>query len=47
MTKDMTNASFYRLKFRTIDWFTKKIVGGQPLIWWLELIWTSRTQDMS
>jgi len=31
----MKNASFYRLKFRTIDWLTKKIVGGQPLIWWL------------
>jgi len=31
----MENASFYRLKFRTIDWLTKKIVGGQPLIWWL------------
>ena len=94
----MANASFYRLRFRTIDWLTKKIVGGQPLIWWLvfyivgcwllilladywycwlaktslltsefepfvpwklweivlafqqkkpELIWTSRTQDMS
>jgi hypothetical protein len=98
MTKYMANASFYRLRFRTIDWLTKKIVGGQPLIWWLvfdivgcwllilladywycwlaktslltlefepfvpwklwaivlafqqkkpELIWTSRTQDMS
>jgi hypothetical protein len=35
MTKYMKNASFYRLKFRTIDWLTKKIVGGQPLIWWL------------
>jgi hypothetical protein len=22
MTKYMTNASFYRLKFRTIDWLT-------------------------
>jgi len=31
----MENTSFYRLKFRTIDWLTKKIVGGQPLIWWL------------
>jgi hypothetical protein len=31
----MENASFYRLRFRTIDWLTKKIVGGQPLIWWL------------
>jgi len=35
MTKYMANASFYRLRFRTIDWLTKKIVGGQPLIWWL------------
>jgi len=94
----MANAFFYRLRFRTTDWLTKKIVGGQPLIWllvfdivgcwfltlladywycWLaktslltlelesivvikvvgdclsfptkkpELIWTSRTQDMS
>jgi len=31
----MANASFYRLRFRTIDWLTKKIVAGQPLIWWL------------
>jgi len=31
----MANVSFYRLKFKTIDWLTKKIVGGQPLIWWL------------
>jgi len=35
MTKYMANASFYRLKFKTINWLTKKIVGGQPLIWWL------------
>jgi len=35
MTKYRENAFFYRLKFRTIDWLTKKIVGGQPLIWWL------------
>jgi hypothetical protein len=35
MTKYMANALFYRLRFRTIDWLTKKIVGGQPLIWWL------------
>jgi len=92
MTKYIANAFFYRLRFRTIDWLTKKIVGGQPLIWWLvfdivgywllillagqniianiriwalcfmkavgnylsfptkkksELIWISRTQDMS
>jgi len=31
----MANTSFYRLKFITIDWLTKKIVGGQPLTWWL------------
>jgi len=31
----MANASFYRLKFRTFDWLTKKLVGGQPLTWWL------------
>jgi hypothetical protein len=31
----MTNASFYRLKFRTIDWLTNYLVGGQPLTWWL------------
>ena len=88
MTKYMANASFYRLKIRTIDWLTNYLVGGQPLIWFLtllagywycwlvktslltselepfvpwklwaivlafqqkkpELIWTSRTQDMS
>ena len=35
ISKYMANASFYRLRFRTIDWWTKKIVGGQPLIWWL------------
>jgi len=35
MTKYIANASFYRLRFKTIDWLTKKIVGGQPLIWWL------------
>jgi hypothetical protein len=34
MTKYMANASFYRLKFRTIDWLTKKIVGG----WFLTLL---------
>jgi len=98
MTKYMENVSFYRLRCGTIAWWTKEIVGGQPLIWWLvfdivgcwflrlladfwycwlaktslltsefepfvpwklwaivsafqqkkpELIWTSRTQDMS
>ena len=31
----MANASFYRLKFRTFDWLTNYLVGGQPLIWWL------------
>jgi len=31
----MTNASFYRLKFKTIDWLTNYLVGGQPLTWWL------------
>jgi hypothetical protein len=35
MTKYMANASFYRLKFETIDWLTNYLVGGQPLIWWL------------
>jgi hypothetical protein len=35
MTKYMTNASFYRLKFETIDWLTNYLVGGQPLTWWL------------
>jgi len=31
----MENASFYRLKFRTIYWLTNYLVGGQPLTWWL------------
>jgi len=31
----MANASFYRLKFETLDWLTNYFVGGQPLIWWL------------
>jgi hypothetical protein len=35
MTKYMANASFYRLKFGTIDWLKNYLVGGQPLIWWL------------
>jgi hypothetical protein len=35
MTKDMANASFYRLKFGTFDWLTNYLVGGQPLAWWL------------
>jgi hypothetical protein len=35
MIKYMENASFYRLKFGTIDWLTNYLVGGQPLIWWL------------
>ena len=35
MTKYMENASFYRLKFRTIYWLTNYVVGGQPLTWCL------------
>jgi hypothetical protein len=35
MTKYMANASFYRLKFRTINWSANYLVGSQPLIWWL------------
>ena len=35
MTKYMANASFYRLKFGTIEWLKNYLVGGQPLIWWL------------
>jgi hypothetical protein len=35
MTKYMANASFYRLKFRTIDWLINYLIGGQPLTWWL------------
>jgi hypothetical protein len=31
----MANASLYRIKFRTIDWLTNYLVGGQPLTWWL------------
>jgi len=31
----MENASFYRLKSRTIEWLTNYLVGGQPLTWWL------------
>jgi len=31
----MANAFFYRLKFRTIDWLTKKKLVANPLIWWL------------
>jgi hypothetical protein len=31
----MANASFYRLKFRIIDWLTSYLVGGQLLTWWL------------
>jgi hypothetical protein len=38
MTKYMANASFYMLKFRTIDWLTNYLVGGQPLTWWLVII---------
>ena len=35
MPKYMANASFYRLKFKTIDQMTNYLVGGQPLTWWL------------
>jgi len=35
MPKYMENASFYRLKVRTIDLMTNYLVGGQPLTWWL------------
>ena len=35
MPKYMENASFYRLKFRNIEWLTNYLVGGQPLTWWL------------
>jgi hypothetical protein len=34
MTKYMANASFYRLKFETIDWLTNYLVGG----WFLTLL---------
>ena len=33
MPKYMANASFYRLKFITIDYMTNYLVGGQPLTW--------------
>ena len=33
MLKYMANASFYRLKFRTIDWLTNYLVGG-----WLQTL---------
>jgi hypothetical protein len=32
----MANASFYRLKFETINWLTNYLGGGQPLTWWLD-----------
>ena len=35
MPKYMANASFYRLKFKTINLMTNYLVGGQPLTWWL------------
>jgi len=35
MPKYMANASFYRIKFRTIDLMNNYLVGGQPLTWWL------------
>jgi hypothetical protein len=33
----MANASFYRLKFKTIDLITNYWVGGQLLTWWLAI----------
>jgi hypothetical protein len=33
----MANASFYRLKFRTIDLMTNYRVSGQLLTWWLAI----------
>ena len=37
MPKRMENASFYRLKFGTIDLMTNCWVGGQLLTWWKSL----------
>jgi len=37
MSKYMANASFYRLKFRTIDLMTNYWVGGHLLTWWQPL----------
>jgi hypothetical protein len=33
----MANASFYRLKFRTIDFMTNHWVGSPFLTWWLAI----------
>jgi hypothetical protein len=33
----MANTSFYRLKFKTIDFMTNYWVCGQLLIWWLAI----------
>ena len=33
----MENASFYRLKFGTIDLMTNYWVGGHLLTWWLAI----------
>jgi len=35
MPKYMANASFYMLKFGTIDLMTNYLVDGQPLTCWL------------
>ena len=51
MTKYMANASFYRLKFGTIDWLKNYLVGGQPLtcllvfdiVGWLLYCWLAKT----
>jgi hypothetical protein len=37
MLKYMVNASFYRLKFGTIDLITNYWVGGHLLTWWLAI----------
>jgi len=37
LPKCMTNASFYRLKFGTIDLMIKCWVGGHILTWWQSL----------
>jgi len=37
MPKCMANASFYRLKFKTIDLMTNCWVGGHILTWWQSL----------
>jgi hypothetical protein len=37
MSKCMANASFYKLKFETIDLMTNYWVGGHLLTWWQPL----------